>query len=105
MELTSAPKTIELNLRELEVGVQGDIRYFMLYDRDTLKFGDDGIIVRMVAKDGTTVLEESTLRWDHIQWHTIRYRKLVQAVPGPPTQSVDPEGPAMPAGTSVGGQS
>ena len=90
MELTSdpSPATIEINVRELEVGVQGDVRQFMLYDRDWLEFASNGeIIVRMKAVDGTTILEETVLRTQHIQWFTVRYRTVRQLVDETVTES------------------
>lgn len=83
MELKSEPATVEIHVRELEVGVQGDVRVFILYERDYLELlTSGGMIVRMMALDGTTVLEETVLRALHIQWHTIRYRTMRQLVEG-----------------------
>jgi hypothetical protein len=81
MEIKSEPAYIDLHVRQLEVGVYGDVREVMLYERDTLDFQDpNGIFIQLVKPDGE-ILEETTFRWDHVQWYTVRHQTIRQQVP------------------------
>jgi hypothetical protein len=81
MEIKSEPAYVDLHVRQLEVGVYGDIREVLLYERDLLNLkGDEGIVIQLVKPSGE-ILEETTFRWDHVQWYTVRYQTIRQQVP------------------------
>lgn len=99
MELKTVPEYTEVKLRQLEVGVYGDIREVLIHSQDTLKFLENGdIYVKLTNPKTKEVLEETTFHYDHIQWHTIIYRTIrYPASADLPEQFVDPRLAVAPA--------
>jgi hypothetical protein len=104
MEIKSEPAYIDVRIRQLEVGVYGDVREVILYDRDTLKrMSNDDIYIKLLGVDGTTVLEETTFKAAHIQWCTIRYRTMRQLAAGSPTTGSPTQSASSPVADSPEG--